>query len=113
MEKRIEQLIEQLGITQKEFANQIGISAASLSHVISHRNRPSLELVTKILETYSFINSDWLLFEKGDMVKKQHKDVTDSNVGERVLIEYKDAPKPIDHITVFYGDNTYCTFYPK
>lgn len=113
MIKRIEQLIDTLGITQKEFAQQIGMSAAALSHVTSGRNRPSLELVTKILNKHPNVNSDWLLFGKGHMVKMQHEDVIESTPHEVVRVEYKDQPKPVHHITVFYDDNTYCTFYPK
>ena len=113
MINRIEQLIDALGITQKDFAMQIGISPASLSHITSGRNRPSLELVLKILNKHPNINSDWLLFGKGDMVKRQHKDVVDKPAREVVRVEYRDQPKPVDHITVFYDDNTYCTFYPK
>lgn len=113
MINRIEQLIDALGITQKDFAQQIGTSAAALSHITSGRNRPSLELVLKILNKHPNINSDWLLFGKGDMVKKQHKDVIPDTKKESVRLEYTNQTKPIDHITVFYDDNTYCTFYPN
>ena len=113
MINRIEQLIDALGITQKDFAQQIGTSAAALSHITSGRNRPSLELVLKILNKHPNVNSDWLLFGKGSMVKQHHKDIQDSAVREVVRVEYKHDPKPIDHITVFYDDNTYFTFYPK
>ena len=113
MINRIEQLIDALGITQKDFAQQIGTSAAALSHITSGRNRPSLELVFKTLNKHPNVNSDWLLFGKGSMVKQHHKDIQDSAVREVVRVEYKHDPKPIDHITVFYDDNTYCTFYPK
>ena len=113
MINRIEQLIDALGITQKDFAQQIGTSAAALSHITSGRNRPSLELVLKILNKHPNVNSDWLLFGKGSMVKQHHKDIQDSAVREVVRVEYKHDPKPIDHITVFYDDNTYRTFYPK
>ncbi len=113
MINRIEQLIDALGITQKDFAQQIGTSAAALSHITSGRNRPSLELVLKILNKHPNVNSDWLLFGKGSMVKQHHKDIQDNAVREVVRVEYKHDPKPIDHITVFYDDNTYCTFYPK
>ena len=113
MINRIEQLIDALGITQKDFAQRSGTSAAALSHITSGRNRPSLELVLKILNKHPNVNSDWLLFGKGSMVKQHHKDIQDSAVREVVRVEYKHDPKPIDHITVFYDDNTYCTFYPK
>lgn len=113
MINRIEQFIKSLGISQKDFASQIGMSAATLSHVLSGRNKPSLELVTNILNKFTFINSDWLLFGKGEMQKKHHKDILESKPREVVRVEYRDQMKPVDHITVFYDDMTYCTFYPK
>ena len=106
MINRIEQLIDALGITQKDFAQQIGTSAAALSHITSGRNRPSLELVLKILNKHPNVNSDWLLFGKGSMVKQHHKDIQDSAVREVVRVEYKHDPKPIDHSTLFYGAQT-------
>jgi len=113
MINRIEQLIEALGVTQKEFANQIGVSTATLSHVSSGRNKPSLDLVMAILQKHPNVNTDWLLFGRGNMVKMQHEDVVDSKPKEIVKVEYRDQPKPVDHIVIFYDDNTYCTFYPK
>lgn len=61
MINRIEQLIEALGVTQKEFANQIGVSTATLSHISSGRNKPSLDLVMAILAKHPNVNTDWLL----------------------------------------------------
>lgn len=131
---RINHLIESLGITQKEFAQQIGVSPASLSHITSGRNRPSLEIVTKILSKYHQISPDWLLFGRGDMTISTHEAVintqtnnlrsqnayagnqsNNSNLQSNSAIQ-KDPiviQKQVDHIIVFYEDNTYCTFYPK
>ena len=113
MINRIEQLIEALGVTQKDFAAQIGVSTATLIHIASGRNKPSLDLVLSILTKHPNVNAEWLLFGRGTMVKMQHDDVIESKPKEIIKVEYKSEPKPVDHITVFYDDNTYCTFYKK
>jgi len=113
MEKRIEQLIDALGITQTCFASDIGVNTATLSHIMSGRNKPSLELVLKILNKHKNINPDWLLTGNGEMYRSQQKEAGNSETKAPVHIECKNEPKPVKYITVFYDDNTYCTFYPK
>ena len=38
-------------------------------HILTGRNKPSLDFVSKILTSYPELNSDWLLFGKGQMLK--------------------------------------------
>lgn len=64
MIQRIKDLIEQSKMTNAEFSEYIGVNKASLSHVLSGRNKPSLDFVMKILEAFPSIHSDWLLFGK-------------------------------------------------
>jgi DNA-binding XRE family transcriptional regulator len=59
---RIKSVIQQSEMTNGEFASHIGINKASLSHVLSGRNKPSLDFVMKVLESFPNISSDWLLF---------------------------------------------------
>ena len=66
---RIQKIIEEEGMSQGRFANEIGIIDSRLSHYLSGRSKVSLELVTKILERFRGINSDWLLFGRGEMYK--------------------------------------------
>ena len=89
------------------------MSTATLSHIASGRNKPSLDLVLSILTKQPNVNAEWLLFGRGSMLKKQHEEDKSSERKEIVKVEYKNEPKPVDHITVFYDDNTYCTFYKK
>jgi transcriptional regulator with XRE-family HTH domain len=70
MKDRILQIMHREGLTSARFAEVIGIQRSAMSHIMTGRNNPSLDVVTKILEKYPFINSDWLLFGKGEMVRK-------------------------------------------
>jgi DNA-binding XRE family transcriptional regulator len=49
---RIKSVIQQSEMTNGEFASHIGINKASLSHVLSGRNKPSLDFVMKVLESF-------------------------------------------------------------
>ena len=61
MRERIKQIIEREGMTQSQFADFIGVSRPTLSHVIAGRNNPSMEIVMKIRQKFPKINTLWLL----------------------------------------------------
>lgn len=63
------QVMQKEGLTSSRFAETIGIQRSAMSHIISGRNKPSLDVLMKILEKFTYINSDWLLFGKGNMEK--------------------------------------------
>lgn len=67
---RIEELLKHQRLTSSQFADNIGVQRSSMSHILSGRNKPSLDFVQKVLEHFKFINSDWLLFGKGSMTKE-------------------------------------------
>lgn len=80
MNKRIEQIIKHLGISKAEFSKEIDIQRSSISHLTSGRNNPSLDIVLKILSRYPQYSTDWLLFGKGPMLKKDEDNIFSKNV---------------------------------
>ncbi|RHJ87732.1 helix-turn-helix transcriptional regulator [Parabacteroides sp. AM08-6] len=70
MKERILKIMDREGLTPSKFAESIGIQRSAMSHIISGRNNPSLDVLIKILERYTYIDSDWLLFGKGEMERK-------------------------------------------
>ena len=56
MRDRISQIIQHEKLTNAEFAEKIGVSASSLSHILGGRNNPSLEVVMKIHKTFPYVN---------------------------------------------------------
>lgn len=67
MKDRILQIMEREGVSNAEFAEKIGISTSSLSHIFNGRNKPSLEVVMRIHKAYPEINLYWLLYGEGEM----------------------------------------------
>ena len=80
-----ERLIEFLRVENKssaQFAEEIGVQPSGISHIISGRNNPSLDLILKMLEKYPFLSTDWLLFGKGSMYKDT---ISQTLFGEEVV----------------------------
>jgi len=65
-------------ISASKFADEIGVQRSSISHILSGRNNPSLDVVQKILKRFPDINPEWLLAGKGPMIKEKVPDLFDS-----------------------------------
>lgn len=61
MKSRISEMIEREGMTQSQFADYIGVNRPTLSHILSGRNNPSMEVVMKIHQKFPKINLYWLI----------------------------------------------------
>ena len=67
MKERLLEFLRVENKTSAQLAEEIGVQASGISHILSGRNNPSLDFVLKMLERYQFISTDWLLFGKGSM----------------------------------------------
>lgn len=63
LNKKIEQIIVEKGLSPSYFADTIGIQRSSISHILSGRNKPSLDIIQRILKAFPDIDRDWLLFD--------------------------------------------------
>jgi len=69
MKDQLNKIMEAEGMTPAKFADEIGVQRSSISHILSGRNKPSYDFITKILNRFSGINADWLLTGEGSMIK--------------------------------------------
>lgn len=67
MKDRIIQIMQKEGLSNAEFAEKIGISTSSLSHIFNGRNKPSLDVVMRIHKACPYVNLEWLLYGEGEM----------------------------------------------
>ncbi len=56
-------------LTAKQFAEQVGISAGTISNIMGGRNKPSLDVMQAVLNRFRTINSDWLILDIGSMYR--------------------------------------------
>ena len=64
--ERIELLMKCYNLSPSQFADRTGIQRASVSHIISGRNKPSLEVMLKIYEAFPGLDMKWLMTGIGD-----------------------------------------------
>ena len=66
---RIREVINYSQLSAASFADTIGISRSGLTHLLTGRNQPSLEVAKKILAKYPEISTEWLIMGMGDMMR--------------------------------------------
>lgn len=69
MKERIAEFLKRENKSSALFAEEIGVQPSGISHILSGRNKPSLDFIIKMLEKYPYIDINWLLFGKGSMYK--------------------------------------------
>lgn len=76
--KRIETILEYYNLNASSFADKITIQRSSMSHLLSGRNKPSLDFVLKVVEFFPEVDLDWILIGKGVFPKKTQIDEKNS-----------------------------------
>jgi transcriptional regulator with XRE-family HTH domain len=71
--KRLKKVLEYYQLSASAFAEKINVQRSSISHLLSGRNKPSLDFVLKVLQTFDEVELYWLLNGKGAFPKKEKK----------------------------------------
>ena len=116
--KRIQDIMQQRQFSASAFAEKIGVQRSSISHLLSGRNKPSLDLLVKIESAFEEISFEWLL--KGNENKAPNspqpptrsqissgnfiKEITEKPLQNQVSMPSTDGIVSIVH---FYGDGTF------
>ena len=69
MNDRVLKVLELSKLTITDFATKINVGNAQISHLKTGRNQASLDIVTKILQSFPEISPDWLILGKGDIYR--------------------------------------------
>ena len=70
MLERINVIMKSRNLNAAQFADEIGVQRSSVSHILTGRNKASLDFLLKVLQRYPEIDTDWLLIGKGVMLRK-------------------------------------------
>lgn len=132
--KKMNQILEYYQLTAGAFADKIGVQRSSISHLLSGRNKPSLEFVLKIVSVFPEVDLYWLLLNEGVFPKNATENHFASNptVAEEInsindtktkpLIDIKTlnakstigtATAKITQIVLLYSDGTFQSFDPS
>lgn len=75
--------MQEQNLSATKFAEAIGVQRSAVSHVLSGRNKASLDFVLKIKQAYPEISLDWILLGKGEktvtIAKESKVDITEES----------------------------------
>jgi len=114
--QRLQKIIDFYGETASGFAEKIGVQRSSISHILSGRNKPSLDFVMKVLHSYPEVELYWLMNGKGKFPSQPKiSETPDSNLNQVNLESYPPIPESnseIEKIVIFYKDGTFKSYKP-
>ena len=126
--KRLHRILEFYELSAAGFADKIEVGLSSISHILSGRNKPSLDFVMKIVKSFPEVELYWLLNGKGSFppsekptpppVSKQEFSATQPPREENIQKKHEmpfplpqqGKSKPIRKIVIFYEDGTFEAF---
>ena len=96
---RLKEIITHYDLTSSTFADTIEVPRSSISHLLSGRNKPSLDFVMKVIDKFPEVDLYWLLYNEGSFPKKE-KEITIEKSTVNIKDE-KEAPSLFSKNTVF------------
>ena len=108
--KRLDKILQYYGMTASAFADEISVQRSSISHLLSGRNKPSLEFVLKVVKTFPEVNLYWLLNGKGSFPSKNPGTPARPNKPAQDVAQKEEESKAIQKIIIFYEDGSFKVF---
>ena len=107
---RIKKIISDNNLSNSEFAEKIGIPKSSVTHLLSERNNPSLDVIIKISETFEDISTDYLIFgyeSDKELPSEPLNNLFDDFKEENSEDSVKDSNNNIKSIILIYENNKF------
>ena len=96
MLERIKIWMKKVNISQTNLAENIGVNKATISHIMSGRNKPSIDFFIKLKEYYTDLDLNWIISgQKTPYSKSSSK-----------------SGKSVDKIVVMYNDKSFDELQP-
>jgi transcriptional regulator with XRE-family HTH domain len=130
---KIKQVLKDKNLTPSYFADEIGVQRSSISHILSGRNRPSFDIIQKIIRRFPELGYDWILEEDQQPLTNVNPrpveippaarkitaqpEILDQNApytaSSQSSVQKNKENKIIERILVFYTDGTFREYSPS
>ncbi|TLV02965.1 helix-turn-helix transcriptional regulator [Dyadobacter luticola] len=128
LNEKIKQILADKNISPSIFADEIGIQRSSMSHIIAGRNKPSLDIIQKIIKRFPDLGLNWVFedenlptgiatSETSSYVKSEIPRVSKPRVSTRQQSQQPAAAevqeksvsieKKIERVLIFYTDGSF------
>ncbi len=129
---RLEEIMANHNLSAASFATKIGVQRSAISHILSGRNKPSLDFLMKVYESFDEVALEWLILgtttslprevQDLDLFKSEpiNREMLDKTKSEALKENIINSPTitskselALKEIVHFYEDGTFERFKPK
>jgi transcriptional regulator with XRE-family HTH domain len=117
---RLSKIMSYYGLSASAFAELIQVQKSSISHVLSGRNKPSLDFILKLNAAFPDLSLYWLLNGAGEMISITPTPISSAPTSKTNIQQTEaknepeaDSSKAIDRIVIFYKDGTFGSYGDK
>jgi transcriptional regulator with XRE-family HTH domain len=124
--KRLQKILDYYGISATAFSDEIEVNRSTISHLLSGRNKPSLDFVLKVIQHYPEVELYWLLNGKGSFPAEKSSSEENQKNGNKASVPEETLSPPlqnqnqnritadkdpgIDRIVIFYKDGSFKSY---
>ena len=120
--KRLQKILDYYSVSATAFSDEIEVNRSTISHLLSGRNKPSLDFVLKVIQHYPEVELYWLLNGKGSFpstkssseeieeisVDKENVSLATENSDRKSILPIQDPE--VDRIVIFYKDGSFKSY---
>jgi len=106
--ERLQKILTDNNLSASQFAKKINVQRSSVSHILSKRNKPSLDFIIKIYKNFKNISLDWLINGAEKEVKSNNPPPSLDHANKKNYNnDVKTQHKNIIKIICFFNDNSF------
>ena len=76
MNRRFQTILDLENLSPAQLADRLGVQRSGISHILSGRNKPSFELLQRVVQSFPEISAEWLITGNGKPLKEQNQSAT-------------------------------------
>ena len=73
MNRRFQTILDLENLSPAQLADRLGVQRSGISHILSGRNKPSFELLQRVVQSFPEISAEWLIKGNGKPLKEQNQ----------------------------------------
>lgn len=89
---KLEEIMAWSHLSASALADKVGVQRSGISHLLSGRNKPSLDFIVKLTEEFPEINLYWLLTGKGKMLNASILQSDDPTIMKEAIPGVRNIP---------------------
>lgn len=88
--EKIELIIQEKHLNNTQFCNEVCIAPGTLSHILSGRTQPTLNILRSIVQAFPDINPAWLFYGEEPMYKNSDSPTPENEESEDTYLNNKE-----------------------